>query len=683
VDGFSDVFANTLGYSEKNKMLFIGYRNGGLDIVHGSKIETVNALMEKGVDAITGFYPDGDLCYITHNKGISEYDMVRHEMAESYDEIWKALPCTTAVVNDITSLDDSLYAVSNLGVASTHKNEQFKKDCGRWNKLSTQSALFAVTFENRVVIAFANGSIKAFDGTSWTTLDTGSDRVYSLEVNHGKMIAAKGTNIIIWDNISTKNVHASNQRNHAIMDDRGDVWTAVNIYSLLGENFATGKTDFYRPNGPAHGSAYHLTSSGDEILVASGGLTEGGSNLFSNDGFYVFKDDEWINYTQETVQGWFVFKDIAGVARDPRNNHLWAGSIDSGLVEISGNSVVKFLNAANSCIQSTEYPAKTYGSVAALEFDKDNNLWIANYRAPNQLAVLPAKGGCYSFDLGPKKSARALVVDNNNNIWTTSPRENNLTVFTYGKTIQNANDGDEVKTMTVKEGEGHLPSESVFCLAKDREGQIWIGTLDGVAVFPDPGLVFSDYNFDAQRIWVENGDESGYLLSGEPVTAIAVDGGNRKWLGTRRGVWLTSPDGSKILANFTKENSPLISDLITSIAINGKTGEVFFGTDKGIVSYRSTATEGGDTHGDVYAFPNPVRPGYNGPIAITGLVTDAQVKITDITGKLVYETRAAGGEAIWYGKNFEGRDANSGVYLVFSTNKEGTETMVTKIMVVR
>jgi ligand-binding sensor domain-containing protein len=681
VDGFSDVFAAALAYSENYKTLFIGYQNGGFDVVQGGKIQTSHALLDKGSDEITGFYIDGDWCYITHKLGISEYNMKKHEIRDTYGAIWEKPNCATVTVKDVTIWNDSIYAVSELGLVAGNRSTLLI-GCEAWNTHFKAPAKFLATFDNHVVAAMEDGTIRSFNGTAWSTMDTGTGTVYSMEVNYGKLIIARGNDVIIWDNISTKNVRTENQRNHAILDANGQAWMGINIYTLLREDLGTGKMDFYRPNGPDHNTAYSITSYKDEILVASGGLTEGGSSIFTNDGFYTFKDDSWQSYNADNVNGWFTFKDITTVVRDPRNNHLWVGSVDSGLVEISGRELLKFYNATNSCILSGEFPSKKYGSVAAMQFDENYNLWMTNYRSPKQLVVMTAKGGCYSFDLGTRKSVRALVIDNAGQIWTTAPRENAITVFNYGKKIEDPTD-DQVQILSTKIGEGALPAESVYSMAKDRDGQIWIGTIDGVAVFPDPSLVFSGFNYDAQRIWVENGDESGYLLANEIVTAIAVDGGNRKWIGTRRGVFLTSPDGSKILSNFTVDNSPLISNLINTIGVNNKTGEVFFGTDKGIVSYRSTATEGAETMTDVYAFPNPVKPGYSGPISINGLVTDASVKITDISGRLVYETKAAGGQAVWYGKNIEGRDANSGVYLVFSSNLEGTETMVTKIMIVR
>jgi hypothetical protein len=259
---------------------------------------------------------------------------------------------------------------------------------------------------------------------------------------------------------------------------------------------------------------------------------------------------------------------------------------------------------------------------------------------------------------------------------------NSILVFSDNGTPENPGD-DQAKLLNSAVGTGNIPGNNVLAMTEDNNGEIWIGTEKGVAVFYSPENVFQPgQNFDAQRILVTQGSYVQYLLENETVTAIAVDGANQKWIGTDRGgVFLFSPDGTKQIYHFTAENSPLLSDRITCIAIS-KDGEVFYGTDKGVISFRAQATPGGDSNENVYAFPNPVKSDYEGYIAVKGLVDNAQVRITDINGVLVYSTRAEGGQAVWDGKNFDGRKAQTGVYLVYSASDTGTEKIVTKILII-
>ncbi len=222
----------------------------------------------------------------------------------------------------------------------------------------------------------------------------------------------------------------------------------------------------------------------------------------------------------------------------------------------------------------------------------------------------------------------------------------------------------------------------VYSLAVDKKGEVWVGTDKGVAVFYSPGLVFSNDNFDSQQIYIEQEGISQYLLESEIVTAIAIDGANNKWFGTRNaGVFQMSEDGTKQIHHFTTDNSPLFSNNIFSIAIDAKSGEVFFGTENGIISYRGEATEGPDYQQDtVIVFPNPVRPDYNGPIAVNGLYQNASIRIADAYGNVVYEGKALGGQAIWNGKDYNGQRVATGVYFVFSSSEKGDYTKVAKIL---
>ncbi len=681
-DGFSDVFAHTFEYSPQHNALFIAYRGGIFDMLQHNRITSVRDLFVKNIE-VNDFYVNGNICYVSHSQGVSEYNIIRKEFRDSYDNIWGA-ECKQAGVRSATVLNNEIYLASEHGIIMAPVNGRILRDCANWQSISSESCLRVVTFKNMIWAAFADRTLRYYDGSSWITKHNAGDNIFSLEVNHGKLVMARHNNIIVIDDNLNIQTILSNQQNHAVLDNSGYLWLAKSAYSSIRLNPVNNEQVYIIPNGPATADAYKLINHNNTIWVATGGPNETGGALFKNSGFFSYTNDVWTNYNSNTVASWMVLKDVMDIKTHPRTGNQWVGSLDSGLIEFDAKNmlVLKHYNATNSSLRNADV-TKTNPPVSGLAFDSKSNLWVSNYRAQRQLSVLTRDGNWFSFNIGPRKSITNVLVDKYNQIWLTLPREGGIYVFNYGKTIEDPNDGDQIKDLSSASGNGALPDNVVICMAEDKEGQIWVGGNNGVAVFSEPSLIFSQYNFDAHKIWVENGDESGYLLAGQVVTCMAVDGGNRKWFGTRNGVYLTSPDGSTILKYFTTRNSPLISNDIRAIEVNGANGEVFFATDKGIVSYRSTATEGGEKHGDVYAFPNPVKPGYNGPIAINGLVRDASVKITDITGKLVFETQAEGGQAIWNGKNFNGEDANSGVYMVFSTNKEGTETAVTKILIVR
>jgi ligand-binding sensor domain-containing protein len=266
--------------------------------------------------------------------------------------------------------------------------------------------------------------------------------------------------------------------------------------------------------------------------------------------------------------------------------------------------------------------------------------------------------------------------------WIILPRGRGLFAFNENETIDNTSD-DKKKYVSVMDENGDVIANDIHAIAEDKEGLIWVGTNKGIVFYYNPENVFESTAFYAQQIKIpnENPGQANFLLEAETVTAIAIDGANHKWFGTENGgVFMMSADATKELLHFTKENSPLLSNSILGITIEPNSGEVFFATDKGVISYRSTTTEGEESFHNVYAFPNPVKPGYEGLIAITGLVTDADIKISDIAGNVVYQTKAEGGQATWNGRKFSGEKVQTGVYLVFCSNDDGSKTYITKIL---
>ena len=385
--------------------------------------------------------------------------------------------------------------------------------------------------------------------------------------------------------------------------------------------------------------------------------------------------------------------DIIGIVVDPGNkNKIYAAAWGKGVLEFNNGKLIETYDETNTDNSlQTMTPGIDHIRIGGLAFDADNNLWVTNTRVDNLLSVKKTDGSWQAFQFLEFSTgdAGSIIIDSYNQKWivlkqNTSSTIGGILVFNDNNTIDDTSD-DQAKWLNTVVGSGGLPINTVICLAEDLDGEIWVGTTEGIAVFFSPESVFGGNDFDAQQILVDQDGQFQYLLETEVVTTIAVDGANRKWIGTQKaGVFLMSEDGTEQILHFDENNSPLLSNNITSIAINHKTGEVFFGTDKGIISYKSTATKGSDMFKkeEVYAYPNPVKEGYEGVIAIKGLVTNAVVKITDISGTLIYETIADGGQAIWNGKNFNGKKAHTGVYLVFASNEDGSETIVTKILVI-
>ena len=272
-----------------------------------------------------------------------------------------------------------------------------------------------------------------------------------------------------------------------------------------------------------------------------------------------------------------------------------------------------------------------------------------------------------------------LLVDSNDNKWIIRRLGSDDKVIVFN---ENAT-GSQVKTLRCIAGQGGISGSNVNCFAVDRNGAVWLGTDSGPCYFADTKKIFTESHYDASVILVPRNDGTGQadpLFNEVNVLSIAIDGNNNKWFGLETGVFEMSPDCKTQLLNFNTANSPLLSNSVTSMAINDD-GEVFFGTEQGVISYRGTATPGGSTNSDVVVYPNPVRPGYSGYVGIKGLVEDALVRITTVDGSFVTELIAEGGQAVWNCTTVDGKKVKPGIYLVFVSTPQGTEKYATKILI--
>ena len=469
-------------------------------------------------------------------------------------------------------------------------------------------------------------------------------------------------------------------------------WFADNANGLVKKVFFNWQ-NFY-PIGPVTKDVYSIDVNNSHFWVATGGI-DSWNNANVKEGVFWSDYHTWTKLSNTYLEA----KDVVDVASNPFNsNEAFIATWNDGLMQLSwSDENTRFEKTAQYNHYNTnghlatlnaDTSSSIYGwiRVKSIAFDNAGNLWGANSQVNNPLFVRKNNGDWHSFSFTSTNTTNThlgdIVIDNIGQKWVIVPGGVGLVVYNDNNTIEDVQD-DKDKVVNSSLGTGNLPSTSVYSLAKDRDGEVWVGTNKGIAVFYGPENVFSGNDFDAQQILVEVDGYVEYLLANETVTAIAVDGANRKWLGTQSaGVFLVSPDGTKQIHHFTEQNSPLFSNTITDIAINHQTGEVFIGTSKGLISFISDATQGYEAHQNVSVYPNPVRPEFNGTIAIKGLVEDADIKITDLNGTLVHETTALGGQAVWDGKNGYGERVQTGVFLVFSSNSFGTETNVAKILFV-
>jgi ligand-binding sensor domain-containing protein len=687
VDGLSGVEIETIDYDPTSNNVFVAYEDGQLDMLGPDYIVPIpyisNASSIIGDKRVKNFFFANGLAYMATNFGVVVYDIEKREIRESYlnlDERGNQL-----AINDVAVYQNRVYICTDQGLRSGSLNDNLL-DFTFWRTDMTMGCNVMQVYNDKLIIHLSDNRLLEYDGSNFVDFaPLPWSQVRHIDVQNGRLAITQRNNLLFFYPDYRVDSVETNSPSHGLMDKNGVVWLSNYNNGLIKiENpyrYAT-------PNGPAGPSAWDFAYANGQMWVASGGVNLAYNPRFLNNGIYVFKEQRWFNFNGNNKTALLPLRDMHRVRIDESTNTKYVASYNKGLAVFDENDNVTVYDYDNTNgvlgRQNNSTDPNAWIMMAGIDLDTQGNLWMSLQYTENQLAVKLTNGKWQSFNLGNEKRVTEVLCDNEGQKWV-AIHLNGIYVFNDGGTPMNTSD-DKVRRVDQSVGNGNLPASDVYSMMLDRNGDIWVGTGDGVAVIYSPQNVFEtdpNSSFDASRPLIQEGDAVGYLLEGQKVNCIAIDGANQKWFGTDNGVFVTNEDGDEIIYRFNTENSPLLSNVVRRIGIDGGTGEVFLATDKGIISYRAIATEGDGKPEGIYVYPNPVEPSYEGPIAITGLVENANVKITDLNGNLVYETTAQGGTAVWYGKTFGGRDVSSGVYLAFSSDRDGRKTHISKIMIIR
>ncbi len=699
VNGLSDVGVSAIAYNNNYTSLVIAYENTNIDLIKNNIIINISDIKRKpilGNKTINDIYFLDQYAYLSCGFGIVVLDLIKNEIKDTY---YIGPDGSHINVDDLTSDDTYFYAATEEGIFYAEKANPNLANFEFWTKdtLLNSNGLFinAITlYKDKVFINMHNESTNEShmyyrENNEWHKFDsTNTDQRYNLHASRGKLLASCDAHLDVYPDddpdsekvIYTYLVATYPRPQHAIIDKGGYIWIADKFEGLI-RNFNDWEFVQIKPTGPSSANVYDMSMQNEKLWVAPGGRDGSWVNIWNNEGVFYFDESTWYNINNDKNPELDTIFDILSIAVNPLNsNQVFAGSWGNGLLEFNNGALHQIYNQGNSTM---EFPENSnFLGIAGLDFDEAGNIWMTHTRQSKALSVKKTDGNWYTYDLSPdinEQEVGSMIIDSWGQKWIILPRSNAIVIYNEMGSYGNNND-DQMKTLNINEG-NDLSTNFINSLAEDLDGEIWVGTDKGIKVYYSPELAFEINDFYAQTILVEQDGYVQHLLEFEEVTTIAVDGSNRKWIGTSKaGVFLLSEDGTDEILHFTEDNSPLFSNSITKITLNHETGEVFIGTTQGLISYKGTSTMGKETFGDVYAYPNPVRESYNGYIAIKGLVQEADVKITDISGNVVYETIAEGGQAIWNGKNFSGERAQTGVYLVFASNEDGSETLVTKIL---
>tara|TARA_A100000171_G_scaffold20297_2_gene18689 strand:+ start:6985 stop:9279 length:2295 start_codon:yes stop_codon:yes gene_type:complete len=696
INGLSGELISTLYYSENFNLLVIGYESGLIEIIADGdeNVLTVVDILNKptippDTKQINHFNEFDGKLYIAAQFGISVFDLAALEFGDTYfiGDGGAQIDITATAV-----LEPHIYAsTSSNGIRRALVDADNLIDFNQWSQIESGSYLGLVKAGNQVYTANTNLLYSVVGGLQVVANIGGTIR------------AINGQNDFI--NITTFSTLRTFDQNLSVVASASSI-PGVDEYELLtgfshdnflylGTNekgmfqipFGNSTVNQILPDGPLFNSSFSIDASPGQLWVNFGDVTVNFDPYpLTDKGISNLREGEWFNisYDELTETLGKEANDLVQVRINPDDpNQVYMSSFQKGILEIEDQNPFRLFDESNSSLEITDDNPNFGIRVYGIDFDTQGNLWAIQTNDENGLIRITPEGQLQQIDISdvfnfdsPPLGLGKLETTRENYVFFTAYNQGligyNPATGQFNKTGQNL-------------GNGNLPNSNVLALATDNNNRLWIGTRSGLRVLFNPGIVFEEgTNTDTQPIIILEDGVPQELLFELVITDIEVDGANNKWISTATsGVFYLSPNGQETLLQFNKDNSPLPSNNVQDIAIDSFSGVVYFATVNGLVAFNGTSTAPRDNLDNVYAFPNPVRPEFTGSVTIDGLTANANVKITDISGNLVFETTSEGGSVLWDTTAFGKYKVASGVYLVIITGEEALETKVTKIMVVR
>lgn len=696
--GLTDVGVSTFAYDERSRFLIVAYSNSAIDLKLGSQVYHIADIRHSNISGDKKIYHvrfHGGKAYLATGFGIVVVDLSRHEISETY---YLGNQGGQGTVYDIAFTDSLIVAATDNGLLYAPKSSNRLHIYEEWtldtlSPLQSRSVRELLTSQGRIMASTCRDNpdtstiyYQTVDG-DWDSLRR--DHVESIKAHNGFVLVNKNYCVEIYDaDFQLETVLNALSSWDVDIDADGTLWVGHAWAGLVKIPKPYSSSVSFAPQGPFNDDyVYSITSSWDNVYVCKGGKKPTYESAYLSPSVTYFDGKQWeqLGFSGLPVQ------DILNVAVDPTDyHHVVATSWGSGVVDFYRNEARELYSYQNVS-EMVPYRSGNYvhQRVSGLAFDWNGDLWITNSLVDKGLLVRRKNGDWQSFDISPmlngvageKREIDKIIWDSIYGYKWFAGRANRIYVHDGNNRMAyvNPNNGSKLETHTVT------------CLVQDHSGDIWFGTDKGIKVIYDGYRVFSNGGRGEQAsvncsniLYSEDGIYE-YLMAYESITCIAVDGANRKWVGTsNNGLYLISANGLEQLEHFTTANSPLNSDKIVALAVHPVTGQVYIGTNMGVQSYRATATYAdAEPESDIHAFPNPVRPDYDGLIAIKGFTRDALVHITDSRGHVVYTTKANGGQAIWNGCTIEGGRVASGTYFVFASDQAGSMRSVAKILMIR
>jgi len=694
VNGLSGDSISQIHYSENKSLLVVAYENGLIQILPetGDVINIVSIRDKQSIapadKRINEFLESGDLLYMATDFGIALYNLALLEFDNTY---FIGDNGTQLQINSLDISGGFIYAATTGGgIRRASIANPFLLDFMNWSQLNTTDWDEMNSFNNEIYGVSASRFI-ATPGTNGVFAGIGlqlPSRARDVHTTVDRVTYVTRDFILIYDTLFNEvyrladlDGESFNYTSAILLDN--DLYIGTETAGMIRQNILD-PTDFefIVADGPSRNSIFSVQTLPNELWVTYGAH----SVFYTPDnallGISHLVEEGWINYTSDEVSGLRSIPNITINPVDP--NDIVVHSMNNGLLDFENGVAGIQYGINNSTLLSILPPSDFFVRIPDGAYDSQGNLWVIQSQVDEALHKRNPSNQWTAYDVG--------------NIYdevTSSGSTTKIEITSNDKIIFGSTGGgvvgfdpaiDQFSRITEGIQEGDLINNYVSSLKIDQRGQLWIGSNLGLRVLSSANSLFTDNIPDTRPIIIE--DINGIpreLLADEAVLDIEVDGNNNKWVATgSSGAFLFNPSGRETIFQFTKDNSPLPDNEVRDIAIDETSGLIYFATKNGLVAFKGDrASAPQDNLKNVYAFPNPVRPGYDGNVTIDGLTNRARVKITDIEGNLVYEAISQGGSILWDTRSFSGNKVASGVYMLFISTDDNIETTVSKLMIIR
>ena len=695
IDGLSGQTISAMYHSETFKKTIFGYENGLMVVrneIDGSVlnvVDIINKAIPKNVKKVNHFMEYQGILYVSCDFGIVQYNLATLQFGDTY---FIGNGGSQIIVNQTAVFEGKIYAATqNFGIRNALLTNTNLNDFNQWTTMDGNGWKGIASFDDKLLAITWNGNIQKFQSGVFVNQSSVAQNPVDFRVNDNHLIVTTQNHVYVYNSnlsqildINSTQITAENSIVFScatVIDEKVFLGTKENgFYSTDingGQNFEN-----TMPDGPLRNSIFSLKKSPSNLWAVYGGYPSSYNpfayvNGITQYGISKLNNNKWLNIPYEKLLS---AKSLTRITINPNNeNEVFISTYFSGLLKIVNDTPTILYTPANTGTNGLDYIYNNPSNGVWLGggvFDKNNKLWLGACLDDKPIKLINPNGTWQSFDVQNKigtefNNFASTIVDKNNTKW-----------FASYEGLIGFNDGLNNKLIAIK-NTTH-PLGDIRSLALDNNNKLWLGTLSGLRVISNVDNFLNDGDLEPEAIIILEDGLAQELLYEQFILDIAVDGANNKWIATSNaGVFLLSPDGQKTIHHFTILNSPLPSNIVNDVEIDSTTGEVFFATDKGMVSYKGTATDASENLENVYIYPNPVRPEFGGTVKISGLLDKATVKITDIGGNLVYETTSEGGTIEWDTSAFGKYKVASGVYMVFISAEDGVETKVKKVMIIR